>query len=335
MSIAKSTEKFLTSNRGFVVAAFAVPASFAYRVVQNLNNWAYRSFRNTDSRHAEEVSRIQEQVRAAYKAGKRMCTARKPWKSMSLRSADFKQEMSQIDINLRNVLEVDAKRCIARFEPMATMGEITQFLNPRGFALSVQAEMDDLTVGGLCMGVGIETTSHRNGFLFETVEAYEIITADGDLVRCTREENPDLFHALPWSHGTLGFLVAVELRIVRTKSHIKLDYEPFHSMEALCRRLDELLSDQDAAPRFVEALAFSDESSVILKGDFATPPKGAKINRINHYYKPWFYTHAARSLQTGQFSEYIPTRHYFHRHTPSVFFQLKDIIRFANTPWYR
>ncbi len=333
MPASKILEKFLSNNRGFVIAIFAVPVSFAYRCAQGLNNWAYRIFRNAE-RHTEAVRKIQDQVRSGYEGGMRMCTSRKPWKSMSLRSADFKQDMKQIDIELRNVLQVDTKRRIVRAEPMITMGEITHFLKPKGFALSVQAEMDDLTLGGLCMGVGIETTSHREGFLFETVEAFDIITADGDLVRCTRDENADLFHALPWSHGTLGFLVAIELRIVEIKSHVKLDYEPFHSIDALSRRLNELILSADA-PRFIEALAYSESSGVILKGDFAEPSQEAKVNRINNYYKPWFYTHAARSFETGEFSEYIPTRHYFHRHTPSVFFQLKDLIRFANTPFYR
>jgi len=116
---------------------------------------------------------------------------------MSLRSSDFKQDMHQVQINLRNVLEIDEKRRIIRAEPMATMADITHFLVPRGFALAVQAEMDDLTLGGLCMGVGIETTSHREGFLFETIEAFEIVTACGELARATREHNADLFHALP------------------------------------------------------------------------------------------------------------------------------------------
>ena len=329
-----SLEDFLSNNREFVIAAFAVPASFVYRVFDNLGNWFYRRFRNTAARHDEAVRAIQAQVREGYRSGKRMCTARKPWKSMSLRSADFKQDMHRISIDLRNVLEVDEGRRIVRAEPMATMADITHFLVPRGFALAVQAEMDDLTLGGLCMGVGIETTSHREGFLFETVEAFEVVTAAGELLRATREHNADLFHALPWSHGTLGFLVAVELRIVPISTHVKLDYEPCHSLEAFCARLEELTAHPNA-PRFVEGLAFSGNSGVILKGDFAEPPPGKRANRINNYYKPWFYTHAARSLKSGAFSDYIPTRHYFHRHTPSVFFQLKDLIRFANTPWYR
>ncbi len=327
-------ESFLSNNREFVIAAFAVPASFVYGTFQNLGNWIYRTFRNTSTQHEEAVKAIQAQVREGYNNGKTMCTARKPWKTMSMRSADFKQDMHRVEINLRNVLEVDEKRRIVRAEPMVTMADITHFLVPRGFALAVQVEMDDLTLGGLCMGVGIETTSHREGFLSETIEALEVVTANGELVRATCEENADLFHALPWSHGTLGFLVAVELRIMPIKSHVKLDYEPFHSLRDFCVRLEELTASPDA-PTFIEGLMLSRDSGVILKGEFATLPRGATINRINNYYKPWFYSHAARSLETGAFSEYIPVRHYFHRHTPSVFFQLKDLIRFANTAWYR
>ncbi len=334
MKITKLLENFLSNNRAFVVAVIAVPASFIYQNITNFNNWAYRSFRNTDAKHDEAVRTIQLKVREGRKSGKRMCTARKPWKSMSMRSADFKQEMVQIDLDLRNVLKVDEEQGIVRAEPMVTMGEITHYLVPRGFALAVQAEMDDLTLGGLCMGVGIETTSHREGFMFESVEAFEIVTADGELLRCTRSENEDLFHALPWSHGTLGFLVAVEIRIVRIQSHVKLDYEPFHSINDLCKRLEEL-TEGDNAPHLVEALVFSRSTGVILKGEPANAPKGAKVNYINNYYKPWFYSHVERSLTTGSFSEYIPTRHYFHRHTPSVFFQLKDIVPFANNPLYR
>ena len=334
MPIPKFLKDLLLNQRGLVIAGCAVPASFIYQKFEDFNNWVYRTFRNTSVRHDAAVKAVQDQVRAGYNSGKPMCTARKPWKTMSLRNADFKQDMHQIHIDLRNVLDIDEQRRIVRAEPLVTMGDITHFLVPRGFALSVQAEMDDLTLGGLCMGVGIETSSHREGFLFETVEAFEIVTAEGELVRATRTRNADLFHALPWSHGTLGFLVAVELRIVPIRSHVKLDYEPFHSLDAFCARIEALAASPDA-PRFIEGLVFSGDSAVILTGNFATPPHGASVNRINDYYKPWFYRHVEQSLKRGPISEYIPVRHYFHRHTPSVFFNLRDLISFANTPWYR
>ncbi|MEM6725068.1 MAG: FAD-binding oxidoreductase, partial [Bacteroidota bacterium] len=194
----------------------------------------------------------------------------------------------------------------------------------------------DLTVGGLCMGVGIETSSHREGFLFETIVAYELITADGNLLHVTKDQHPDLFHALPWSHGTLGFLVAVELEIEPVQSHVKLNYLPFQDLEEFADQF-RVLAEADLPVHFLEGLVFSESSAVILVGEYAQPQgsERQRINPINRWYKPWFYSHVQTFLQSGKGYEYIPLRHYFHRHTPSVFFQLKDLIPFANQAWYR
>ena len=46
------------------------------------------------------------------------------------------------------------------------------------------------------------------GLYQETIAAYEVVLGDGSLVRVTKDnEYSDLFYCLPWSHGTLGFLV--------------------------------------------------------------------------------------------------------------------------------
>lgn len=46
---------------------------------------------------------------------------------------------------------------------------------------------------------------------------YEIVLGDGSHVKASKKENEDLFRALPWSHGSLGFLVAMELKLVKVK----------------------------------------------------------------------------------------------------------------------
>ena len=56
------------------------------------------------------------------------------------------------------------------------------------------------------------------GLYQESIIAYEVVLADGSLVRVTKDnEYSDLYYTLPWSHGTLGFLVALELQIIRIK----------------------------------------------------------------------------------------------------------------------
>ncbi|MEM7786062.1 MAG: hypothetical protein AAF623_22130, partial [Planctomycetota bacterium] len=117
-----------------VIFLFAVPASFLFQCLQDLGNWYYRTFRNTAKLHDAEVERIQAIVREGAKSGKPMCTARKPWKTMSIRTAEFKSELFQVPINLRNILELNTDRNTIRVEPMATMGDLTHYLIPKGYA---------------------------------------------------------------------------------------------------------------------------------------------------------------------------------------------------------
>lgn len=331
-------QALLTRYRGWIIFLFALPVSFAMLRLRDAENWFYRRFRASGRRHDREVERIQDQVRAAAARGQRMCTARKPWQTMSIRCATFKQGLAQIPIPLRNILALDAERGIVRVEPLATMGELTHFLTPRGFALAVQPEMDDLTVGGLCLGVGIETSSHRRGFLFETVSAYEVVLGDGRLLRATRTEHADLFHALPWSHGTLGFLVAVELEVVRIASHVQLRYAPCRTTEEFCAKLAAWSQAEDA-PAYLEGLVYPGGGGVVMAGELAEPGtrrQRSRINPVNRWHKPWFHKHVERILAEGrEVDESIPLRHYFHRHTPSVFFQLEDLIPFSGRAWYR
>ena len=46
--------------------------------------------------------------------------------------------------------------------------------------------------------------------------------ADGSITTCTRDENSDLFYAIPWSYGTLGFLTSVDLLIIPLKVELIL-----------------------------------------------------------------------------------------------------------------
>lgn len=67
--------------------------------------------------------------------------------------------------------------------------------------------------------------------------------------------------------------------------------------------------------------------------DVAEPEK---VNRIGYYYKPWFFKHVEKYLQGNHSGvEYIPLRHYYHRHTRSIFWELQDIIPFGNNPLFR
>ena len=90
----------------------------------------------------------------------------------------------------------------------------------------------------------------------------------------TQEENSDLFHAVPWSCGTLGFLVAAEIKIVPAKAWVKLCYEPVRGLENICKRFTE--ASENKQNTFVEGIQYTLDSAVIMTGtmtDHAEPDK--------------------------------------------------------------
>ena len=86
--------------------------------------------------------------------------------------------------------------------------------------------------------------------------SYELVLADGSVKTCSAQDDPDLFHAVPWSYGTLGFLVSVEIEIIPSKRFVKLDYWPVYSMDQMIETFEKKVESVDAAD-FVECLVYS------------------------------------------------------------------------------
>ena len=66
-------------------------------------------------------------------------------------------------------------------------------------------------------------------YLQHICKSYEVVLSDGSVVICSEDNNSDLFHAIPWSYGTLGFLASVEIDIIPAKRFIRLNYKPTYS----------------------------------------------------------------------------------------------------------
>jgi hypothetical protein len=89
-------------------------------------------------------------------------------------------------------------------------------------------------------------------------------------------ENPDLYYAVPWSYGTLGFLVSAEIKIIPSKKYIKMEYYPVHSKEEMAAKFTEqtlLKGDNE----FVETLAYSLDTAVVMTGNFTDDAEADKV----------------------------------------------------------
>lgn len=247
--------------------------------------------------------------------------------------------MTNINVNFANILTVDTEETQTCWvEPSVTIGQITKRLTPLGWTLPIVPELDDLTIGGLVMGCGIESSSHVHGLFHNICVEYELCLSDGAVVTCSKDNDPELFDALPWSHGTLGFLTAVKHKIVPAKKYVRIEYEPVHGLDNLIRTFE--FESKNVENTFVEGLVYSGETGVIMTGRFVKDSSSVlddgQINEIGKWYKPWFFIHVRNILKVGMKKvEYIPLRDYYHRHSRSIFWELQDIIPFGNHPIFR
>uniref|UniRef100_A0A7N0UKI4 Delta(24)-sterol reductase n=1 Tax=Kalanchoe fedtschenkoi TaxID=63787 RepID=A0A7N0UKI4_KALFE len=344
---------YFVSFRWIIVIFVVLPISFTMYFLTYLGDVRseMKSYKRRQKEHDENVAKVMKRLkqRNPSKDGL-VCTARKPWVAVGMRNVDYKRARHfEVDLSeFRNILEIDEKRMIARVEPLVNMGQITRTTVPMNLALAVVAELDDLTVGGLINGYGIEGSSHLYGLFSDTVVAYEIVLADGRLVRATKDnEYQDLFYAIPWSQGTLGLLVAAEIKLIRIKEYMKLTYKPvIGNLQDLSQAYIDSFAPRDGdqdnpekVPDFVETMIYTPTEGVCMTGRYASKEeakrKGNKINSVYWWYKPWFYQHAQTALKRGQFVEYIPTRDYYHRHTRCLYWEGKLILPFGDQLWFR
>jgi delta24-sterol reductase len=260
-------EYILINYRWVFVCLFLLPASFFFDIWLYFRNWIVFKLSSAPKQHNSKVKDVQNQVTNWIKNGKKqfMCTARPGWQTVSFRRPKYKKTMYNIKVNLVDVLDVNLEKKTVRVEPLVTMGQLTATLNPLGWTIPVVPELDDLTVGGLVMGTGIESSSHKFGLFQHVCVAYELVLSDGSVVTCSAKENSNLFYSVPWSYGTLGILTAVEIKLIPAKKYVRLTYQPLQQLEEISRETE--LASKDSKNEFVETLVYNKDEAVLMTGN--------------------------------------------------------------------
>ncbi|KAG6450980.1 hypothetical protein O3G_MSEX006859 [Manduca sexta] len=334
--------RWLEDNRELVVVLFCLPASFIFSVMLRVRGYL-RRLGSDPQRHDSAVREIQARVQQWNKLPsqnrKLLCTSRPNWLSLSTKF--FEKHLNhQVPIPLYDILELDEQNMTVRVEPMVTIGDITEYLIPKGYSLAVTIELVDATLGGLALGTGMSTHSHKAGLYHETITSYEVVIADGSLVTATADnEHSDLFKTLPWSHGSLGFLVALTLKIVKIKPYIKIKYIPVKGQKAYCDMIRQLSGTNEARPKefpdYIEGTIFSKDEAVVMIGEYSDYDAKVPVNHCSRWYKPWFYKHVESLFRKGEKEELIPLRDYLLRHNRAIFWVVEDMLSFGNDTLFR
>jgi alditol oxidase len=91
-------------------------------------------------------------------------------------------------------------------------GQLCPYLHEKGFALHNLASLPHISIAGAC-STATHGSGEKNGNLASAVRALELVTAAGDLVRLSADQDAEAFHGAVVGLGALGAVTKVTLAI--------------------------------------------------------------------------------------------------------------------------
>jgi len=118
-----------------------------------------------------------------------------------------------IDLALMKGVRVDPRSRTVRVQAGVLLGELDR--ETQAFGLAVPAGIVTHTgLAGLTLGGGIGWIMRKHGLTIDQLVSVDLVTADGELVTASADQNPALFWGVRGGGGNFGIVTEFEFRLV-------------------------------------------------------------------------------------------------------------------------
>jgi hypothetical protein len=117
-----------------------------------------------------------------------------------------------IDLSPMKGIRVDPEGRTARAQAGVLLGELDR--EAQAFGLAVPAGIVTHTgIAGLTLGGGTGWIQRKYGLTIDNLRSVDLVTADGEFVKASDKENPDLFWGVRGGGGNFGIVTEFEYRL--------------------------------------------------------------------------------------------------------------------------
>ena len=169
-------------------------------------------------------------------------------------------------------LEFDPQRGLLRAEAGVSFAEIITHLLPRGWFLPTTPGTKFVTLGGAIAADVHGKNHHRVGSFGNFVQQLELLTANGEVVTCSAEENSPLFWATVGGMGLTGIILSAQFQLTRVESaYCLVDTHRTRNLTDTLDYFEATDSDHQHSVAWIDCLARGDRlgRSVVMQGNDA------------------------------------------------------------------
>ena len=235
--------KFLKTSCALITGSMIARVSEGIAQEAPRTNWAGNYTYRTDRLHLPKtIGEVQQVVKNCDKL--RALGARHSFNGIADSTAN------QISLKNLNQMTVHPESRTVTVDAAVTYGQLSPYLNSRGYALHNLASLPHVSVAGAC-ATGTHGSGIKNGNLSTAVSGMEIVKADGSLFTLTRERDGGHFQGAVVGLGALGVVTKVTLDVQPTFDVSQVVYENL-SFDHLEHHLDEIFSSAYSVSLFTD-----------------------------------------------------------------------------------
>ncbi|MDQ4008338.1 MAG: FAD-binding oxidoreductase [Actinomycetota bacterium] len=217
-------------------------------------------------RHEEAVERLL----ASYRSIPADAPVRLAKRTSNLFRARSETDVPGLDVDgLDGVLSVDPDTWSADVQGMCTYEDLVAATLPHGLMPYVVPQLRTITLGGAVTGLGIESTSFRDGLPHESVLEMDVLTGDGRLLTVRPGRHDDLLRGFPNSYGTLGYATRLRIELAPVSPYVSLRHVRFGDPESLAAAVARVVADRmwDGEPvHFLDGVMFATDELYLTLG---------------------------------------------------------------------